>query len=96
MENLKIVAAIVAKSECKESILKALHIITNKTREEEGNISYVLHQDIYNPLTFVILEEWKSEDAIRFHQQTPHYLTFKEELKGKIESLNTNVIREIY
>jgi quinol monooxygenase YgiN len=96
MEKLKIVANIVIKNEYKEDILKALHAVTDGTRKEEGNISYVLHQDIYNSLAFIILEEWKSEDAIQFHQQTPHYLTFKEELKGKIESLNTNVIREIY
>ena len=96
MNNLKIVANIVAKSGFKEDILKALHAVTNGTRKEEGNISYVLHQDIHNPLIFIILEEWKSQEAINFHQQTPHYLALKKDLQGKIESLTSNIICEIY
>ena len=96
MDTFKIVATIVIKSEFEESILKALHVVTDGTRKEEGNSSYVLHQDIHNPSTFIILEEWKSQEAISLHQQMPHYLAFKEELKGKIESLQTNVIRKIY
>ena len=96
MSELKIVATIIAKSEFVEDVLAALHTVTDATRKEEGNISYVLHQDISNNLKFTILEVWKSQAAIDFHNQTAHFLTLKKDLDGKIDSLVADVIREIY
>lgn len=96
MSKLKIVATIVAKPEFTEEILKVLHTVTDATRKEEGNISYVLYKSVDNNSKFTILEEWKSQDAINYHNQTAHFLTFKKELEGKIDSLNIDVIQEIY
>lgn len=96
MGKLKIVATIVAKSEFVEDVLAALHTVTDATRKEEGNISYALHKDVSNNLKFIILEEWKSQAAIDFHNQTAHFLTLKKDLDGKIESLVADVIQEIY
>ncbi|WP_369412525.1 putative quinol monooxygenase [Mesonia aestuariivivens] len=40
-------------------------------------MSYVLHQDVNNPLKIIILEEWKSQKAIDFHNQTEHFQLLK-------------------
>lgn len=54
-------------------------VIGSKT--EEGNITYHLYQDPKDVNSFVILEEWKNLDAIKFHRGTPHYKSFKEDTK---------------
>ncbi len=96
MDNLKIIATVVAKTESKEEILQSLKKVTDATRTEEGNISYTLHADVNNPLKFTIFEVWKSQAAIDIHNETPHFLAFKDSLDGKIESLTIDVISEIY
>ena len=96
MSKLKIIATILVKPEFTEEVLKAMYAVVDGTRTEEGNISYVLNEDVQNKSKFTILEEWKSQEAINFHNQTPHYLTFKKEIQGKIESISVDVVREIY
>lgn len=96
MGKLKIIATIVAKAEFTDDVLKALHKVTDATRKEEGNISYTLHKNTADELKFIILEEWKSQEAIDFHNQTVHFQTFKVDLDGKIESLDVDVVQEIY
>ena len=96
MSKLKIVATLVVKPEFTGEVLKALHTVTDATRKEEGNISYVLNEDVKNKSRFIILEEWKSQEAFEFHGQTSHYIAFKEAVQGKAESLDIDVVREIY
>ena len=95
MSSLKIVATIVAKEEGAGDVLSALHAVAEASQKEEGNISYKLHEDTENRLKFIILEEWKSQEAIDIHNKTPHFLALKKALAGKIEDLAINVIREI-
>lgn len=96
MGKLKIIATIVAKAEFADDVLNALHKVTDATRKEEGNISYTLHKDVSNNLKFIILEEWKSQEAIDIHNETSHFQALKTDLDGKIESLGVDVIKEIY
>jgi quinol monooxygenase YgiN len=96
MKNLKIVATIVIKEEFQDFLPEELKKIVEGTRTEAGNISYVLHQDINNPLKYIILEEWKSSEAIREHNKTKHYIEFKKAIEGKIESLQVNIVRELF
>ena len=96
MSKLKIIATIIVKPEFKENVLSMLKTVTEATRKEEGNISYVLHEDINNSSKVIILEEWKSQDAIDFHNQTAHFLILKSELGKKADSLAIDIIRETY
>ncbi|WP_452230187.1 antibiotic biosynthesis monooxygenase family protein [Lacinutrix sp. MEBiC02404] len=59
-------------------------------------MSYVLHEDINNSLKILILEEWKSQEAIDFHNQTEHFLILKTELGKKADSLTIDIIRASY
>ncbi|WP_166385689.1 MULTISPECIES: putative quinol monooxygenase [unclassified Polaribacter] len=96
MSKLKIIATIIVKPEFKEEVLSMLQTVTDATRKEEGNISYVLHEDINNSLKVIILEEWKSQEAIDFHNQTAHFLVLKNDLGKKADSLTIDIIKECY
>ncbi len=96
MSELKIIATIVVKSEHKEAVIDALHNVVNATRKEEGNISYDLHQNISDDLSYTILEVWKSQDAINIHNESSHFDEFKKAIDGKISDLKIDIIKKIY
>ncbi|MFI3317843.1 MAG: putative quinol monooxygenase [Rikenellaceae bacterium] len=96
MKELKIIATIVAKEEHKEAIVASLKKVVDMTRKEEGNISYELHSDINTPLKYIIIEVWKSQEAINLHNDSAHFGAFVEEIEGKVESLAVDVIEAIY
>jgi len=43
------------------------------SRKEEGCISYSLFEDIKDGNILTFIEEWKSEEAIKIHNSTPHF-----------------------
>ena len=67
----------VARFEVKEGMEAAFIEATKKgieeSRKESGNISYVLHTQVENPLCFTFVEEWESTEATEFHRQTAHF-----------------------
>ncbi len=95
MNELKIVAAITAKSAFRNEVAAALGAVAEATRKEAGNVSYVLHENTANPLKFTILEVWKSQEAIDFHNKTEHFLKFVAAIEGKVDALEIDVMREI-
>ncbi len=50
-------------------------LITN-SKAEEGNITYHLYEDTEEKTKFVMVEEWRDEAAVRFHNQTEHFKNF--------------------
>lgn len=68
---------IIAKSTIKKEHLdeykNLVRELVDKSQKEEGNISYLLHQDIKNPQNFVIIEKWKDQEAIDFHNKSEHF-----------------------
>lgn len=50
------------------------------SQQEPGNIQYSLYQAAENSATFVMIEIWQDREAIAFHKETSHYLTFKQQL----------------
>lgn len=96
MNELKIVATVIVNKEFENELLTVFRNLVDETRKEEGNISYDLHKDLKNPLKYIILERWKSQEAIDLHNDTKHYKSFAGSLKGKIESLNVDIIQKVY
>jgi quinol monooxygenase YgiN len=96
MTELKIVATIVAKSSFQSELEKVFRKVVDETRKETGNVSYELHQDIQNPLKYVILENWKSQAAIDSHNESPHFKDFLDGIDGKTDSLTVEIIKKIY
>ena len=93
---LKIVATLTVKNEKdREEIEKVLYAVVDGTHTEEGNISYELHQDINNPLMYVFIEVWESQQAIDIHNETPHFKAFVKAVDGKVD-LSVITMRKIY
>jgi quinol monooxygenase YgiN len=94
--ELKIIAVIVVKAAFREEMEKALHTLTDESRKEAGNISYDLHQDCENPLKYTILETWKSQEAINFHNESAHFKAFVKAIEGKVDGLTVDIIKQVY
>ena len=47
-----------------------------ETVKEDGNISYAYYRSHSDPGTWVVVEEWESEDALNAHMVSPHMAEF--------------------
>lgn len=66
-----------AKWQVKDGELdKVLNLFTElvaKTRQEEGNLFYTIHQSITEPNTFMLYEAYKDEAAVAAHRASDHF-----------------------
>ena len=95
MSTLRIVAVIKAKKEFKDDICSILTTLTQESRKEEGNVSYSLCLDVEDDTNFTVLEEWKSQDAIDFHNSTPHFKNFLKSIAGKTDHIHISVLKQL-
>ena len=61
------------KPEKRDEFLQVVKPLVEGSQAEEGNIRYDLYELTTEPNTFVVLEEWKDMDAIKFHNETSHF-----------------------
>ncbi len=95
-DELTIVATITVQPDKIQEMLPIFEAVVTGSQEEEGCISYNLYQGIADSTKFTILEEWKSQEAINFHNNTEHFKTFKEASKDRIIKLEANISKLIY
>ncbi len=72
---IRIVADNFVKPEAKAEFLKLAEQLVACTRQEEGNISYHLHQDKADENHLTFIEEWKDEESIKMHNASEHFTT---------------------
>ncbi len=84
-DELVIVAHVTIKPEFKDDMMKAFEGVVEGTRKEAGNISYILYQDVNNPLKFTFVEIWKSQAAIEAHNSSAHFQEFAKAIDGKAD-----------
>lgn len=70
---IKIVARSEVKKECRQEFLTAATELVDKSRQEEGNISYHLYEDIDDPSVLAFIEEWKDDAAVETHGSSEHF-----------------------
>ncbi|MGE5630585.1 MAG: putative quinol monooxygenase [Caulobacteraceae bacterium] len=70
---IKVVAKSRAKSDKLDRILELSKEMVEKTVKEEGCIRYELFQDVKDPNTLIILEEWENEEALGRHMASEHF-----------------------
>ena len=66
--------------------------VIEPTRAEDGCQLYAMAQDITNPNTIWISEQWESESHLFAHLATPHITEFLQ-LSAGLTITNMNVIR---
>jgi quinol monooxygenase YgiN len=73
----KIIAAhLTLKPEKIDPFIHFTKELIEKSRAEEGNISYTLYQNPSAPTQFIFFEEWANQEAIDFHFATVHFQEF--------------------
>ena len=78
---MKIISAqVFIKAEKADDFLSFTKELIEKSRAEEGCISYTLYQDPNDKSTFLFFEEWKNQAAIDFHFATEHFKKFDEKM----------------
>ena len=71
-----IIAQIFIKAENVDAFLEASKGLIEKSRAEEGCITYNLYQDPNDRTKFLFFEEWKNQAAIDYHFETEHFKDF--------------------
>jgi Uncharacterized conserved protein len=93
---IKIVAKSVIKNGQTEKYLILAKELVDKSRKEEGCISYSLFQDINDNSIFTFIEEWQDKESINFHNNSEHFTRIVP-LLGKLRVGNgeVNLYKEI-
>lgn len=58
--------------------------LVEQSQQEQGNLRYQLAQDVLNPLQYTLIEHWKNQEAIDFHNTTPHFVQFLDKIQGYV------------
>jgi len=69
---IKITAKHTVKKDCIEKLLKVLKELVEKSRLEEGCISYSLYKDIESDNVYTIIEEWQDIKSLN-NLLHPHF-----------------------
>jgi len=75
-----------------DEAIKLYEELVEKSRNEEGCISYYLFQDKKVETILTIIEEWESEEALQVHQNTEHF----KRIVPLLGNLRTNSDLNIY
>ncbi len=72
---ISIVAKFIVNNGEEENFLALTKGLVKASKNEDGNIEYALHKEINNARTYCMIERWKDQAAIDFHNNTPHFTT---------------------
>ena len=90
MPALTVVAKVVAKRECVESVKSELLKLVAPTRKEAGCIEYRLHRDNDDPAVFIFYENWASEECLGRHMNSEHFISYVNAVEGMLEEKNVH------
>jgi len=68
----------------REEAVRAALAMAEATRAERGCLGYRFWADVADPNTFLVFEEWESDDALAAHFATEHMRVFRERLPGLV------------
>jgi len=81
MEKKTIVARAEVIPGKEKEFLSQAEILIKATRAEEGNFSYTLYQNPFNPSSFFFYEEYADQRAISQHANSEHFKAFADAIK---------------
>lgn len=59
--------------EDRDEMAAIVKLLTAESRREPGCVSYIAHQSEDDPDTIVIYEQYRDEDALTAHRESPHF-----------------------
>jgi quinol monooxygenase YgiN len=70
---ISIIAKFVVKEGKEDEFMALVNPLGVASRAEEGCIEYMLHKHVEEPGTYAMIEKWKDQSAVDFHNNTPHF-----------------------
>lgn len=67
----------VAKEGCIPQLKELLEMMVTPSRQELGCLFYTIYQRNDEPDTFVVVETWENDEALKGHQNSAHYAHYK-------------------
>lgn len=67
----------VAKEDSINELKALLEMMVQPSKKEPGCLLYNIYQVDEDPKTFVVVETWESDEALKGHQNTAHYKHYK-------------------
>jgi quinol monooxygenase YgiN len=71
-KQITVIARLTAKPGLEGRLEELLKSLVEPTRAEAGCIGYVLHRDLENRGVFYFYENWRSQEDLDKHFETPH------------------------
>ena len=94
---IRIVAKSVIKDDKIETYIQLVKELIEKSRQEQGCISYGLFQDINNPSIITFIEDWQDQEAIDLHNNSEHFKRIVPLLGDlKVSKGEVNLYKEVY
>ena len=79
-----IAGSVVIRPEQREEATRAALAMACATQGEPGCVAYRFSADLADPNTFLVFEEWESEDALARHFQSEHMRVFRERIPALV------------
>lgn len=70
------------RPERRDDAIRAARAMVAATRSEPGCIAYRFATDVADPNLVLVFEEWKDDESLKRHFETPHMATFQQEVPG--------------
>lgn len=90
MNNLIIVANVIANDDKIELVKAELEKLIVPTRAEKGCIQYDLHQDNENPAHFMFYEGWESRELLEIHLTSEHFKNYVATTEDAVAKFSIN------
>ena len=82
---IKVVARTLVREGCVEAYYALAKELVEKTRKENGNISYSLNQNAENKRLHAMIEVWESREALEAHMASEHFRRLVPQMKEYAE-----------
>lgn len=74
--STKVVAILHCNTDAEEAFELELKKLVEASLLDEGCIKYELYQYQHENCRYIVIEEWQDEQALKKHQEAPHYKHF--------------------
>lgn len=71
-KQITVIARLKAKPGFESRLEELAKGLIEPTRAEAGCVNYVLHRDLEDPAVYYFYENWRSQEDLNSHFQTPH------------------------
>jgi quinol monooxygenase YgiN len=74
------------RPERRDDLEAVLRDVQEASRADEGCLNYGYYSNVADPSSFIAVEEWRDEEALREHLRTPHVARLVAALPEMVEA----------